>query len=119
MAPGEALEGTAVARWLRRERPGIRPALLCDSFVAVAMRDAAAAGAGLAALPCYLGDTSPALRRALPEPLPALQGELWLLVHPDLRGVARVRALAEAVAAALGRGEGRMLVEGKRPAPPG
>jgi DNA-binding transcriptional LysR family regulator len=117
VAPGEALANTAAARWLRREHPGIRPALLCDSFVA--MRDAAAAGAGLAALPCYLGDTSPALRRALPEPVPALQGELWLLVHPDLRGVARVRALAEAVAAALGRGEGRMLVEGKRPAPPG
>lgn len=58
---------------------------------------AARAGIGLAALPCYLGDLEPGLVRALPEPLPLLERELWIVTHADLRKTARVRAFLELV----------------------
>jgi DNA-binding transcriptional LysR family regulator len=67
------------------------------------------AGIGLAALPCYLADPEPGLRRAL-GPLPDLARELWLITHEDLKATARVRAFMEVV------GEGlrarRELLEG-------
>lgn len=110
IGPDDSLAGTSVARWLRRERPGARFALRADSYVA--MREAAAAGLGLAALPCYLGDSSANLRRVGP-PLPGLASELWVLTHADLRRTARVRAFTEHAAAALAGL--RDLVEGRRP----
>lgn len=49
---------------------------------------------GVTLLPCALGDIDPALSRiADVEPIDAR--EIWLLFHPDLRRVARVRTLAE------------------------
>lgn len=55
---------------------------------------AIAHGMGLGFLPCALADRNPALRRlADVEPISAMQ--IWLLMSPDLRGVARVQALAK------------------------
>ena len=39
--------------------------------------------------------------------LPELEGELWLLTHPDLRNTARVRAFLDFCAAALQPQPGR------------
>ncbi len=57
-------------------------------------------GAGLAVLPCYLGDGDDELVR-LGEIIPALSTDLWLLTHPDLRNTARIRALLDFVADAV------------------
>jgi DNA-binding transcriptional LysR family regulator len=59
----------------------------------MAVRD----GIGLAVLPCYLGDADPRLER-IGEPISELATDLWLLTHPDLRRVARIRALMDFVA---------------------
>jgi DNA-binding transcriptional LysR family regulator len=54
---------------------------------------AARAGMGVAPLPCWMGDSAPDLERVLPAM--SINSELWLVLHRDLRHVARVRALAE------------------------
>jgi DNA-binding transcriptional LysR family regulator len=111
IGPDDSLAGTAIARWLARAVDA-RPVLRADTFTAIA--HAAAAGVGVAALPCFLGDALPGLRRVR-GPIDELTSELWVLTHADLRGTARIRALTEHLAAALG-GE-RALFEGRRPAP--
>lgn len=61
-------------------------------------------GAGAAVLPCYLCDGDPRLVR-LGAAIPEMASELWLLSHPDLRGVGRIRALNGFVTDALAAGK--------------
>lgn len=110
LVPDDSLAGTSVARWVARELKGVVPSLRADTFTALA--HAARAGAGVVALPCYLGDTIPELRR-IRGIVPAMAVDLWLLTHEDLRATARIRALTEWLAGALGAD--RDLFEGKRP----
>lgn len=63
-----------------------------------------------ASLPCYLADPIPELVR-IRGVIPEITTELWLLTHADLRGTARVRAVTEHLASALG--EQRALFEGR------
>jgi DNA-binding transcriptional LysR family regulator len=70
----------------------------------------ARAGMGIAALPCYLGDAERDLRR-LEEPRADLEVPLWLLTHPDLRRVARVRAVLDFLGQHLA--QRRALIEGR------
>ena len=97
------------ARWvsanLSEERIVFRADLL------LALRSAAVAGFGVAALPCYLADPAAGLRRVT-TPLPDMEGSLWLLTHPDLRKVARIRTVLDFTADALSRQRG--LIEGTR-----
>lgn len=58
----------------------------------LAVLNTAAAGMGLTALPCYLGDADKRLVR-VGDFLEYRTMELWLLTHPDLRHTARVKAL--------------------------
>jgi DNA-binding transcriptional LysR family regulator len=51
----------------------------------------AAAGVGMACLPCFLGDAMPSLRK-LEAPLPDPERKLFLGVHKEVRSVARVKA---------------------------
>jgi DNA-binding transcriptional LysR family regulator len=53
--------------------------------------EAAAAGMGLTALPCFIGDTVAELVR-VPGCEPYANYDIWLLSHPDLRDAARLRA---------------------------
>ncbi len=96
--PDASLASTAVGRWMHDRSPAAPAVLRADSLVA--MREAAAAGLGLAVLPCYLGGTDSRLRR-FGDPLPDLATELWLLTHEDLRRTARVRAFMEFAGPAL------------------
>jgi DNA-binding transcriptional LysR family regulator len=48
---------------------------------------------GVGPLPCWLGDCLPDLERVLPHD--GYDQELWLVMHRDLRHVARIRAVAE------------------------
>jgi DNA-binding transcriptional LysR family regulator len=62
--------------------------------------EAIRAGAGLGILPCFVGDPDPALAR-LTAPLPELSDSYWLVVHPDLKSVPRVRLLIDWIRAAF------------------
>jgi DNA-binding transcriptional LysR family regulator len=113
LAPGDELAGTSVARWMRAAVPQARIVLRTNSLLV--LRHAAAAHLGLAALPCYLGDSSDDLVRVHP-PIEAMATALWMLTHEDLRRTARVRAFTQFAAAALSRQ--RALLEGASPLPP-
>jgi DNA-binding transcriptional LysR family regulator len=76
-----------------------------------ALLAAAAAGAGIGLLPCFLADREPDLARVLP----ALRTrELWLVVHGDLRRTARARAGLDFLAQVLA--DAAPLLRGDRPA---
>lgn len=97
------------ARWLAANLPDERIVFRADLLLA--LRSAAVAGFGVAALPCYLADPAAELRRVT-TPKPDMEGSLWLLTHPDLRKVARVRTVLDFIADALSRRRG--LIEGTR-----
>ncbi len=68
------------------------------------------AGAGLAYLPCFMGDSEPSLRR-FREPEPKHDLGLWLLYHRDLRRTKRVRLFREHMQREIT--EQRALFEGR------
>ena len=65
-----------------------------------AMAQALESGLGRGALPCYVGDRNPRLRR-LGMPVTPDGSALWLLRHPDLRDSARIKAVVERLLPAL------------------
>jgi DNA-binding transcriptional LysR family regulator len=109
VAPDDSLATTSVARWMRVELPHSEVTLRADSLLALKL--AAEAGLGLAALPCYLGDTSSGLV-CVHAPIEAMETELWILTHDDLRDTARIRAFTEFAAKAFTRR--RALLEGRQ-----
>lgn len=92
------LADTSVARWMRATLPRRAVATRVNSLLALKL--AAEAGLGVAALPCYLGDMSPSLVR-LHAPIAAMETALWVLTHKDLRSAARVGAFIRFIADAL------------------
>src|SRR5215467_3531572 len=94
-------------RWLREYAGEKRIVYKINTMIGLA--EAAAGGVGLALLPCYVGSAVAGLAQLSP-PLPELEGELWLLTHPDLRNTARVRAFLDYCAEAIARR--RRLIEG-------
>ncbi|MBM3221329.1 MAG: LysR family transcriptional regulator [Candidatus Rokubacteria bacterium] len=78
--------------WLA-QRLGDRVPRVRASRIALQL-EAIPAGAGLGILPCFVGDVDPGLVR-LTAPIEELRGDYWLLVHPDLKGVPRVRRVTE------------------------
>jgi DNA-binding transcriptional LysR family regulator len=108
----DSLSHLRPARWVSANVSEARIVFRADSLLA--LRSAAVAGFGVAALPCYLADPAIELRRVT-TPLPDMEGSLWLLTHPDLRKVARVRTVLDFMAEALSRQRG--LIEGKRSRP--
>jgi DNA-binding transcriptional LysR family regulator len=57
---------------------------------------------GKTLLPCMIGDADPRLTR-LGDGSPVLTRELWLLLHPDLHRLPRIRAAVEWIEATLAR----------------
>ena len=80
--------------WVLELLGGARPVVRVNNWLV--LHDATRAGAGLAVLPCYRGDADPALRRVTPV-LKDVAADQWLLVHRDLRDLARVRAVIDAL----------------------
>ena len=109
IAPDDSLAHLASARWLR----DLAPPVAIRANTMSGMLDAARAGMGLAALPCFMGDGEPVLRRVR-DPIPELETGLWALTHRDLRQTARIRAFLDAVAETAT--DLRPLLEGDRPA---
>ncbi len=87
-----------------------RPAVRVNNWLI--LHELAQAGVGLAVLPCFLGDPDPALRRIGPL-LDVAAADQWLLVHQDLRDLARIRRVIDALAA-LFQAQ-RPLLEGETP----
>ncbi len=81
------------ARWMAKTiaaDPEASIALVVnDSALAL---DAVRVGLGRSLLPCRFGDPLPELRR-LSGAKPVLSREMWLIVHPDLQHLARIRAV--------------------------
>ena len=91
--------GIAAADWLART---VRAeAFVYRSNSVVNQMLAARAGIGLALLPCFLGDSEPGLARAVPQPIPELMAELWIVTHADLKDTARVRVFFDVVGGGL------------------
>ena len=76
------------------------------------MQAVARAGLGVAPLPCDIGDRDPALVR-IRGPIAAMAATLWVLIHPDLRRVVRIRVFVDFVVQELMRQ--RALIEGRSP----
>ncbi len=80
------------SRWIARRVAAGEPLSPLRVNDAEALLQAAKRGIGRALLPCLVGEREPGLVR-LDAGAPALTRDLWLLVHPDLRPLARVAAV--------------------------
>jgi DNA-binding transcriptional LysR family regulator len=94
--------------WVLELLEGARPAMRVNNWLV--LHDAVRGGAGVAVLPCYLGDVDASLRRIGPV-LKDVWADQWLLVHRDLRELARVRRVMDALVALFQ--EQKPLLEGK------
>ncbi|WP_244571012.1 LysR family transcriptional regulator [Stappia sp. TSB10GB4] len=91
IGPAASMNYVQYERWLHRQEGG-------ETWMRIegtlGIHAAVRAGAGRAVLPCYLGDADESLRRCGPV-IEELGIPLWILIHPDLKDVARVRKLLE------------------------
>lgn len=100
IGPDPYMGDVALENWMAVSNRRSNTHYRLDSILAIqqAVRD----GAGVAALPCYLAGDDERLRQ-LTAPIPELKTELWLLTHPDLRRVARMRQFIDFVATTVRR----------------
>lgn len=94
----ESLAGTPGAQWLNTYGKAAHIPLRGNSLGAV--MSAAVVGIGIAMVPCFLAATEPALRRLSPQ-LVSTRG-IWLVFHPSVARIARVRAVIDFVADIIG-----------------
>lgn len=94
----ESVIDSATARWLKHNVPDIKFPYRINTCMGILA--AVKENAGLALLPCYLGDSDPNLTR-VNLPIPELEKELWVLTHEDLRYVTRIRTFIDFVASFL------------------
>jgi len=111
VTPDASFSHQASVAWLQSQGHFERATMRCDSIEHVALL--ANAGIGLAVLPCYLGDRCAGLIRAS-EPIPEFTSDLWLLWHPQWRGVKRITAVVEHLTTGLQAQ--KALIEGASPA---
>jgi len=79
----------------------------------MAMQAMARNGLGVTVLPCYIADCDEGLRRLEPDATTDSRLGLWILHHPDIRRVYRVRLFADFVAELIRTDVD--LFEGRRP----
>jgi DNA-binding transcriptional LysR family regulator len=87
----DSLKAVPGALWLGAEARGARVELRASSTNSAL--NACLAGIGIACIPCFLGDPEPTLQRLTPEVLGVR--EMFVVVHPDLARVARVRTVMD------------------------
>lgn len=92
VAPDESLSHLAQAQWLLKNIPAERIGVRVDSLVG--MVDAVERGAGVGLLLCPLAEARPGLVQLEP-PDERLDTQVWILTHPDLKQVARIRAFTQ------------------------
>ena len=89
VAPDDALAHLAQAKWMRENIPEARIAVRVNTLLG--MVAAVRSGMGLGLLLCFLADDEKDLVR-LAEPADELDTDLWILRHPALKGVARIKS---------------------------
>lgn len=94
-----AFEDLPDVAWLKSRLPAHRVAYRSNNRDAQAR--ACAAGAGLAVLPVAIGDAMPGIMRVDLGEMPPSR-DVWMGYHPDLRRLARLRALVDFVVDRLG-----------------
>jgi len=77
----------------------------------LAQLQAAAAGAGLCILPCFLADADSRLVRILPSDI-RLTRSFWMVIHADMIKLARVRVTAEFIVEEVRRAAQRFMPRG-------
>jgi DNA-binding transcriptional LysR family regulator len=82
-------------KWLAAVTPGARVVARLQSWPA--RLAAVESGAGISVLPCLLGDAAPGAVR-LGGGADGVRRELWLMVHRELKNVARIRVVLDFVA---------------------
>ena len=92
IGPDESLAHLESAKWMRQHVRPDRIVMRVDNLVGLV--DAVAAGVGVGLLLCPLADRRKELVR-LQEPLRQMDTQIWVLTHPDLKHVARIRALTD------------------------
>lgn len=85
--------------------PALQPRLRSTSITA--QHRLVAAGAGVAVLPCFMGDADPALVRLLDEV--SVTRSFWLVTHADTRRSGRVGAFADWLAATVAANQAQLL----------
>jgi DNA-binding transcriptional LysR family regulator len=108
VALGDSLGGLKAVRHVLATVAPERLAYRIDTVLGLA--EAIEAGLGVGHLPCFVGDSRPGLRRLGPL-IEDFATDLWLLTHPELSAVARVRAVLDVMAAEIVRH--RPLIEGR------
>jgi DNA-binding transcriptional LysR family regulator len=101
------------AIWLEEHKAGARVVLRCNSLVSAL--NASIAGMGVTVLPCFLAEAEPTLRRLTDEVLATRA--IWMVFHPDVAQIRRVRTVIDFVSAIVGREAATF--RGERPAPRG
>jgi DNA-binding transcriptional LysR family regulator len=94
LSPDDSLSHLRSTRWIGKHVDQGQIVHRANSLLS--LREAARAGLGLVPLPCFLGDASPGLVRVTP-PIAEMASNLWLLTHPDLKRMPRVRAVLDAI----------------------
>ncbi|WP_227370261.1 LysR family transcriptional regulator [Halomonas sp. M20] len=112
VGPDERMAYRALESWMVEQGHDEHCHYRVDTLLGMlaAVRD----GIGRAVLPCYLCDDDKRLTR-VGEPIPVLATDLWLLTHPDLRRVARIRALMEFVTQSVSARSTRLLGNNSSP----
>jgi DNA-binding transcriptional LysR family regulator len=99
-------------RYLDEVWPGLEAQIRSSSINA--QHRLAATGAGLAVLPCFIGDADPTLSVVLPEI--SVTRSFWLVTHPETRKLPRIRRFVEWLLATTEAHKGD-LMGAKRAAP--
>ncbi|MGA1804679.1 LysR family transcriptional regulator [Rhizobium sp. HT1-10] len=98
IAYDQSFEGMPQQTWLLGIA-GTRP-IACELNDIGGHLTAARVGAGVAGLPCFLGDADPHLMR-IGDDIPIFSRDIWLVVHRDLRKNPSVRAVMDFVVALI------------------
>ncbi len=108
LMPDENLAQMPINKYLKMKYPKAFVGLRCNTMLG--LYEAAVQSLGIVALPCFLADPDKQLNRILP-PVEALNSELWLLTHPDLKLTARIQALMNYLTEVLDKEKD--LIEGR------
>jgi DNA-binding transcriptional LysR family regulator len=95
----EAMAHSPGGKWLEEHKAGAHIVLSCNSIRSAL--DACVAGMGVAVIPCFIADTEPRLRR-LTDDVVASRA-VWLVFHPEVAKVKRVRTVIDFVSAIVSR----------------
>jgi DNA-binding transcriptional LysR family regulator len=95
-------------RYLAEVDERLEPAIRSSSITAQARLIASGAGCGI--LPCFLGDATPGLTRILAQEVKIMRS-FWLVVHRDMRRVARIEAFIGWLRDQVSSGQAQLLGE--------